>query len=133
MGTEKKNLDIYRGDSKNITVTFSNKLTVVDNGSLWLTIKTNKDDIDCGSPNNSCIFQTSDTIVQILDNNNDIIGYKGELFIPPAQSKSFIPGSYFFDIQVVGNTIDGQGNPLFVKTLVDGKFKVNKDITIKTS
>jgi len=132
---EKKNLEIYRGDSKSITVNFSPNASMVDNGIVWFTMKNIKDNLDCDDPENQCVFQTSDSVEQILDTDNNIIGYQAVIYMPPADTGNFDIKSYVYDIQVVGEDDDPQhpGNPLLVKTLVEGKFKVLEDVTRKTS
>jgi hypothetical protein len=132
---EKKNLEIYRGDSKTITVNFSANASMVNNGMVWFTMKNAKDDIDCNEPENQCIFQTSDLVEEVLDSDQTVIGYKAEIYMPPADTEGFAIKSYVYDIQVVGEHDDPQnpGSPALVKTLVEGKFKVLEDVTIKTS
>jgi hypothetical protein len=132
---EKKNLEIYRGDSKSITVTFSPNAAMVDNGIVWFTMKNAKDNTNCDEPENQCIFQTHDTVEQILDNDNNIIGYQAVIYMPPADTNEFNIKSYVYDIQVVGEEDDPQhpGNPILVKTLVEGKFIVLEDVTRKTA
>jgi hypothetical protein len=132
---EKKNLEIYRGDSKTITINFSPNASMVNNGIVWFTMKNAKDDIDCNDPENQCVFQTSDVVEEVLDNDQNVIGYKAEIYMPPANTEGFDIKSYVYDIQVVGDYDDPQnpGKPALVKTLVEGKFKVLEDVTIKTS
>jgi len=131
---DKKNLEIYRGDSKTITVNFSANASMVNNGMVWFTMKNAKDDIECGDPENQCVFQTSDLVEEVLD-GTEVIGYKAEIYMPPTDTELFNIKSYVYDIQVVGDQDDPQnpGNPALVKTLVEGKFKVLEDVTIKTS
>jgi hypothetical protein len=131
---EKKNLEIYRGDSKTITVNFSSNASMVKDGTVWLTMKYSKDDIDCDNPENKCIFQTSDIVEEVLD-GTEVIGYKAELYMPPADTELFDVKSYVYDIQLVGDHDDplNPGKPALVKTLVEGKFKVLEDVTIKVS
>jgi len=132
---QKKNLEIYRGDSKTITVNFSPNASMVEGGMVWLTLKYAKDDIDCSEPDNQCIFQTSDLIEEVLDSDQNVIGYKGELYMSPAYTENFDIKSYVYDIQLVGEDEDplNPGVPALVKTLVEGKFKVLEDVTIKTA
>lgn len=132
---EKKNLDIYRGDSKTITINFSPNAAMVDNGIVWFTMKNIKDNTDCDEVENECVFQTSDSVEQILDTDNNIIGYKAEIYMPPIKTNLFEIKSYVYDIQIVGEDDDPQnpGSPALVKTLVEGKFKVLEDVTRKTS
>jgi len=133
---EKKNIEMYRGDSKTITVNLSANASVLANGSLWLTIKTEKDNVRCDAAENKCIFQTDATITEVLDTDLvTIIGYKGEIYIPPSASIDFGIESYYYDIQAVGADEEpgNPGNPAIVKTLIEGKFRVLEDVTIKTS
>jgi len=132
---EKKNLEIYRGDSKTITVNFSVNASMVDNGMVWLTMKNSKDDKNCDDVDNECVFQTSDQVDEVLDVDLNVIGYKAEIYMPPADTVDFEVKSYVYDIQVVGEYDDpmNPGHPALVKTLVEGKFKVLEDVTIKTS
>ena len=131
----KKNLEIYRGDSKTITVNFSSNASMINDGTVWLTLKEIKDDKDCDDPENVCVFQTSDIVQPIYDSDNNVIGYKAELFMAPAKTRDFDIKSYVYDIQVVGKDDDplNPGHPVLVKTLVEGKFKVLEDVTRKTS
>jgi len=136
---EKKNLEIYRGDSKTITVNFSPNASMVEGGTVWLTLKEKKDDHDCDDPENLCVFQTSDVVEPVYaipnDPTSELLGYKAEIFMPPADTEAFDVKSYVYDIQVVGEDDDpnNPGWPLLVKTLVEGKFKVLEDVTLKTS
>jgi hypothetical protein len=131
---EKKNLEIYRGDSKTITVNFSSNASMVKDGTVWLTMKYSKDDVDCDDAENQCVFQTSDIVEEVLD-GTEVIGYKAEIYMPPAETELFDIKSYVYDIQVVGDQDDptNPGKPALVKTLVEGKFKVLEDVTIKVS
>jgi len=131
----KKNLEIYRGDSKTMSVNFSANASMVDNGMVWLTMKNEKDDKDCDDVENTCVFQTSSPVVEVQDQDLDVIGYKAEIYMPPADTEGFDIKSYVYDIQVVGEQDDPQnpGYPALVLTLVEGKFKVLEDVTIKTS
>lgn len=131
---QKKNLEIYRGDSKTITVNFSANATMVENGYVWITMKHKKDDADCDQAQNECVFQSSDQIEEVLE-GIDVVGYKAELYMPPADTELFDIKSYVYDIQVVGENDDplNPGKPALVKTLVEGKFKILEDVTIKTS
>jgi len=132
---EKKNLEIYRGDSKSITVNFSPNASMVSNGTIWFTMKNQKDDIDCDEAENQCVFQTTDNVEPVVDTEGIIIGYKAEIYMPPADTELFDIKSYVYDIQVVGPDEDpnNPGKPLLVKTLVEGKFKVLEDVTLKTT
>ena len=131
---EKKNLEIYRGDSKTITINFSVNASMVKDGYVWFTMKNKKDDIDCTQSPNECVFQTSDQIVEILD-GIVVIGYRAQIYLPPAETELFEVKTCVYDIQVVGDEDDplNPGHPALVKTLVDGKFKTLKDVTIKTA
>jgi hypothetical protein len=132
---EKKNLEIYRGDSKSITVNFSPNASMVDGGTVWFTMKHQKDDVDCDEMENQCVFQTTDSVEPVTDSEGTIIGYKAEIYMPPADTELFDIKSYVYDIQVVGKDDDpnNPGKPLLVKTLVEGKFKVLEDVTLKTT
>ena len=129
---EKQTIEMYRGDSKTITVNFGDNASMFDGGIVTLTLKTQKDNIACSDPLNHCVFQLSDTIVPVM-NGAIITGYKGSLFIPPFNSRQFEITSYFYDIQAIGADDDPAhpGYPLVVKTLVEGKFKVTEDVTIR--
>ncbi len=132
---EKQTLEMYRGDSKVINVRFGANASMLLNGTVWLTLKTKKDNIECGDPNSTCVFQTFSPITTVTGTGGAITGYESSLYIPPAKSKLFSIVSYFYDIQAVGDADDpnNPGNPLIVKTLIEGVFKIAEDVTIKTS
>jgi len=131
----KKNYEVYRGDSKTITVNFSANASMLDGGTVWLTLKKQKDDKDCEDPDNLCVFQTTDLVSPVLDESSTIIGYKAELYMSPSDTGDLSIESFVYDIQVVGLAEDplNPGNPSLVKTLVEGKFKILRDVTLKTS
>lgn len=133
---EKKNLEIYRGDSKTVTVNFSSNASMLEAGNIWFTLKNKKDDSTCDDPENQCVFQTSDPILPVYnEDNTEITGYKAEIYIPPSDSELFDITSYVYDIQAVGDQDEpgNPGSPAVVKTLVEGKLKVLEDVTIKTA
>jgi len=132
--SQKKNIDIYRGDSKVITVNFTSAAFMLEGGTVWLTLKEQKDSKDCNDPENVCVYQTSDIIEEVTDESGKVIGYKAELYMSPADTGDFDIRSYVYDVQVVGVDEDPAhpGHPALVKTLVEGKFKVLRDITITT-
>lgn len=131
---EKENLEMYRGDSKIINVVFGVNATMFDGGIVTLTLKTVKDNLRCDEIGNHCIFQVSAAIDPIMSGPT-VTGYQGSLFIPPFHSREFVLASYFYDIQAVGAADDPAhpGYPLVVKTLIEGKFKILGDVTIRTS
>ncbi len=133
--SDKHTLKIYRGDSKTITVTLSKNGGIFANGHIWFTIKSKKDNIKCSDPEHLCVFQTNAPIVEVTDPDDPsiIIGYRAILYIPPSASKDFSITSFVYDIQAVGaNDEPGNpGSPANVRTLVEGKFKVLEDVTIR--
>ena len=112
-------MEMFRGDSKRITVNFSpDAETLISGGEVWYTMKNKNTDEDADA-----VFQTSVPIV--IDGNG-----KGtaEIIILPAESALFEIKSFYYDIQVVG------ADPtILVKTLVDGKMKIKLDITKSTA
>jgi hypothetical protein len=130
---ERKNLEIYRGDSKTITVNFSSAASMLDGGTVWLTLKEKKDELNCDDENNTCVYQTSDLVEPILE-NGEVVGYKAQIYMSPADTGDFDIRSYVYDVQVVSTDEDplNPGTPLIVKTLIEGKFKVLLDVTRKT-
>ncbi len=133
---EKQKLEIYRGDSKAITVNISANAKMLEGGVIWFTVKTEKDDLECDGTNTHCVFQTSDAIAEVLgDDGVTVVGYKAQIYIPPSASEDFDITSYVFDIQAVGAADEpgNPGSPAVVRTLMEGKLKVLEDVTIKTS
>lgn len=109
-----KNIEIYRGDSHNITVNFTaNAADMVDGGALWLTVKENKIDLDADA-----VIQKTVPVVVDAETN---VG-SGIITLTPSDT-NIDPKKYYYDIQFVNS-----GGSI-VKTLIEGAIKILVDIT----
>lgn len=110
--TIEKDFEIKRGDSKKVTINFSeNAMLLLTGGVVAMTVKIKKADSD-----DKAVIQktvpitatdgTGQAIIQMFPNDNEI---------PPK--------TYYHDIQATST------DKLYNKTLVDGKYKILTDIT----
>ena len=113
--TIKKDFELKRGDSKKITVNFTeNAMLAFTGGSVFMTVKEKKTDTDAKAK----IAKT----VPITE--TDGTG-QAVIAMTPADNE-LPPKTYYQDIQAVSS------DKATVKTLVDGKYKITADITRTT-
>ena len=110
--------DFYRGDTLNLTLTFTDKVTGlpvdIGNWDVWLTLKNDKEDLD-----GAAALQVMNTAPPGPDATNGIM-----TFIVDSVSTNIPVGTYRYDFQRVI-----AGSPPDVVTIVEGKVKCLRDIT----
>ena len=113
--TVEKDFEIKRGDSKKITVSLSENATLVlSGGTIWMTVKEKKSD-----PDDKAVITKTVPITETDGKGQAIISITPE-------NNEIPPKTYYQDIQAVS------ADKTYVKTLVDGKYKVTVDITRNT-
>lgn len=110
--SEKKDFEVYRGDSRRITVNFSENATpVITGGTVWMTVKEKKAD-----PDEKAVI-TKTVPITVTDG-------KGQAVINLTPTDTEIAAKkYYQDIQLVS------ADKSVVKTLIDGAFRILVDIT----
>lgn len=104
---------LYRGDDRNINLTFTDNNGAIDitNWKIYFTVK----HLDTDSDDIAAIKK--DTTV-----HSDPTNGKSSIFLTNGETGNLIPGNYVYDIQIK----KGDGT---VKTIMKGKLKVLQDVT----
>ena len=106
--------DFYRGDTRSITLTFTDKNSDpidLTGATLWFTVKSAVADAD------------ADAVIQkkITDHTDPTNGIS-TVVISPEDTENLPIARYFYDFQLV----DPNGN---VSTVLEGTFKLKYDVT----
>jgi len=114
--------DFYRGDTRKYKVVLSDKVTgnpiSVDGGTLYITFKKSKDDID------------ADAVLQKIINcmEADPAHPTGEIIaILLSTDTNIDPGKYYYDFQFVSSI--GEVTTILPTDDDDGKVTIKKDMT----
>lgn len=111
--TTRKNLSMFRGDTKNINLTFTDGTTPLDitGSSVWMTVKNSTNDAD------------ADAILQKeVTSHTDPTQGETTVTVDPSDTSGKEPGEYSYDIQLVQS--GGE-----VSTVLYGDFTITADIT----
>ena len=114
------NIEVYRGDDKSISLTFTDKATgLAEDITGWTVYFTVKEAYD-NDPTDSAALITKDVTSHTAPTS-------GQTAIALTDTNTNIsPGSYFYDIQAK----DASGN---IMTVVSGIFEVLADVTRRTT
>lgn len=112
------NLEIYRGDNKTFTVSFTNNSVPLDitGYTIFFTVK-NQNVVD------TSILDTTDALIKKdITSHTDPTGGITEIELVPADTFSLSPGTYSYDIQWKSSAGE-------IKTIIKGEFNVVSDVT----
>lgn len=110
---QSKDFTMYRGDSRKITVSFSdNIIGVITDGIVRMTVKLKK-----GDPDDKAVIQKTENVT-LVDGK-----YQAIINLLPDDTDTLNIKSYYQDIQF------SSAEKVVVKTIVAGKLKLLEDIT----
>lgn len=115
MATINYNLEpLYRGDSREYNVTFTDSNGGAINISLWkvyFTVKKNYSDSDSQA-----------IIKKDVTAHNEPENGKTKVILLPADTDNLIPARYYYDIQIKRDAED-------ILTVLQGKIRIKADVT----